>query len=69
MRARFHGDNIGVVARCAIGINGCSLVFERRWTPLSRTGNRIGVLEELFQPPPLIVGQRGNFHEIQAPPP
>lgn len=69
MRALIYRDNTGYVVGCTIGVNGCVVVMERRWTPLAQIGNRIYVLEELIDGSPLRVSsQRANFYEIQAPP-
>lgn len=61
------------VAECTIGVGGCIQVDERRWIPVSRSGNRIYVSEELFQRNSAtgtleLTSQRGNFYQVEPSP-
>ena len=76
MVARRYWDDSGWVPQCTVGVNGCFLYMERRWVPVSRSGDRIYVHEELWRdddqdgPLPLsLMSQRANFYVVEAPPP
>lgn len=73
MVARQYADDSGRPPACEIGVNGCYITQERRWVPVSLDGNRIYVQEELLHGypdetghlGPHLVGQRGNFYDIE----
>ena len=55
--------------------SGAQVARERRWIPVSRSGNRIYLHEELWFDPDLggpasmqIQSQRANFYDREAPP-
>lgn len=70
MVARHYRDWSGPRTRCTPGVNGCYLRQERRWIPVSASGDRIHLLEELWTdtdgvgPGSLVLmSQRGNFYQ------
>ncbi|MGY1458039.1 MULTISPECIES: Ig-like domain-containing protein [unclassified Luteimonas] len=76
MVARRYRNHHGWQAECTLGVDGCYLFMERRWVPVSRAGGRIYLHEELWTAvdttgllPLVLLSQRGNFYEIDAPPP
>ena len=75
MVARHYRDAAGWQPECTLGVNGCYIQRERRWVPVSRSGDRIYVHEELLQDPdasgplpPALLSQRANFYQVEAPP-
>ncbi|MBJ6981832.1 Ig-like domain-containing protein [Luteimonas sp. MC1572] len=68
MVARRYRDNRGWQVECTVGVDGCVVYLERRWTPMSASGGRIYVHEELWMMGPADGGlemysQRGNFYD------
>lgn len=75
MVARRYRDNSGWPVECTPGVNGCFLYMERRWVPVSRSGNRIYVHEELWSVqdttgarPLELLSQRANFYQLESVP-
>ena len=75
MVARRYRDYDGWQVECTVGVNGCFLYRERRWVPISRSGNRIYLHEELWGAqeftggaPLALLSQRGNFYDIEVAP-
>lgn len=75
MSARRYRDQWGLPPECEVGVDGCHVWHERRRFPMSRDGDRIYVLEELWLdmdgtgPAGLeLQSQRANFYDIEAPP-
>ncbi|MES2858484.1 MAG: Ig-like domain-containing protein [Pseudomonadota bacterium] len=58
---------------CQIGVDGCRLVMQRRWTPVAVDGARIYVLEEFLRDLDGdgdldVINQRNNFYEAGTAP-
>lgn len=72
MVARGYRDARGWQVECTVGVDGCFVASERRWRPLSASGGRIHVLEELWmraaaEDPLALQSQRGNAYQAQPP--